>query len=354
MAQTTKYYKDRKYVSYDEGYSWIPLDEYRKGDVIQDNSLDCGGTIPRYYRYKINYDNSAVYYFEDSYPPIDTYGYGIYQSSTKKFNTLYTSAISVIINPSYRQYIAQDAFSDFVNLKTVDFGNTLDVIGDRAFINCYKLEEAIMPDSIYKLWSSAFKNCKSLRTVHIPSGITEISNETFNGCHSLSSITIPTNITRIGFDAFKECHSLSSITIPNSVTNIDVGAFSECINLTSISIPNTITAISSSLFNTCISLRNITIPESIASIGDHAFNNCIRLESITIPSAVTSIGSNVFERCISLKTITVLATEPPEVQIGLGVLLSKLDNLYVPSESVQLYKETFPWSRYADKISPIT
>lgn len=39
---TSKYYKEQKYVSYNNGRTWQSLDEYRKGELIEYNSTDCG------------------------------------------------------------------------------------------------------------------------------------------------------------------------------------------------------------------------------------------------------------------------------------------------------------------------
>lgn len=43
-----KYYKQVRQVSYDSGVTWISLDEYRKGDLYETDSPDCGGGITQY------------------------------------------------------------------------------------------------------------------------------------------------------------------------------------------------------------------------------------------------------------------------------------------------------------------
>ena len=42
MANTCKYYKQRRYVSYNSGATWQPLNEYRKGELYEYDSSDCG------------------------------------------------------------------------------------------------------------------------------------------------------------------------------------------------------------------------------------------------------------------------------------------------------------------------
>lgn len=47
MSDICKFYKEEKEVSYDGGTTWIHTGEYRKGDLIEYESPDCGGT-PQY------------------------------------------------------------------------------------------------------------------------------------------------------------------------------------------------------------------------------------------------------------------------------------------------------------------
>lgn len=43
MASYCKVEKWRRYVSYDGGVSWKPLEEYKQGELISEFSADCGG-----------------------------------------------------------------------------------------------------------------------------------------------------------------------------------------------------------------------------------------------------------------------------------------------------------------------
>lgn len=48
MAKTCKFYKYQRYVSYDNGATWQPLQEFQKGGLIEYDSPDCGGGIDMY------------------------------------------------------------------------------------------------------------------------------------------------------------------------------------------------------------------------------------------------------------------------------------------------------------------
>lgn len=53
MAKNCKYERYRKYVSYNNGITWQPLDEYNVGNLIERNSYDCGYIEPIYKWFKI-------------------------------------------------------------------------------------------------------------------------------------------------------------------------------------------------------------------------------------------------------------------------------------------------------------
>lgn len=138
-----------------------------------------------------------------------------------------------------------------------------------------------------------------------------------------------TNLTLIGSNGFDGCTGLTSITIPNSVTSIGDWAFSNCKGLTS-----------------------ITIPNSVTSIGSSTFYNCRGLTLITIPNSVTSIGVNIFNGCTRLTSITSENINPP-IMNSFALSWIPLENIYVPAESIDIYKSTEGWSAYADRITAI-
>ena len=118
-----------------------------------------------------------------------------------------------------------------------------------------------------------------------------------------------------------------------------------------------ITKIGEYTFNNCTSLASITIPNSVTIIDGYAFSNCDSLASIIIPNNVTSIGYCAFYHCTSLSSITVEATSPPILVRSYGYdafrECTNLDVFYVPAESVDAYKASIYWSKYADKIQAI-
>ena len=166
-------------------------------------------------------------------------------------------------------------------------------------------KNTIIPSSVTSIGYEAFGGCSGLTSITIPSSITSIDNNAFYGCSGLISVDIPNGVTFIGYSAFYGCSGLTSVTIPNSVTSIGGSAFLGCSGLTSVTIPNSVTSIEWGIFRDCTSLTSVTIPNSVTSIGSCAFYNCSGLNSVTIPNSVTSIGSSAFDGCSGLTSVNI-------------------------------------------------
>ena len=156
-------------------------------------------------------------------------------------------------------------------------------------------------------------------------GANIVSNNYING-QGIISFDGP--VTSIGYRAFYKCPSLTSVTIPNNVTLIGVAAFGSCENLTSVIIGNSVTEIRIQAFMDCISLINIILPDSITEIEDMTFYECT-----------------------SLTTIYCKAITPPTLDGSFVFYYNGSGRkIYVPTESVDAYKNANYWSYYADSI----
>ena len=79
------------------------------------------------------------------------------------------------------------------------------------------------------------------------------------------------------------------------------------------------------------------------------------LKEITLPSTLREIGNSAFQHCNSLKKIICKATTPPVIPDESVFLMDELENteLYVPSESLELYKSADYWKEFGDNIKII-
>ena len=169
---------------------------------------------------------------------------------------------------------------------------------------------------------------------------------------AMTTAVIGDCVTSIGENAFEYCSGLTNVTIGSGITSIGQMAFYDCYSLTSINIPSGVTSIGDYSFLGCSGLTSIDIPNSVTSIGGYAFYKCSGITAVTIGSGVTSIGEYAFYECNGLTSITCLATTPPTLG---STVLGGTNNcpIYVPSDSVDAYKNASGWSTYASRIQAI-
>lgn len=99
-------------------------------------------------------------------------------------------------------------------------------------------------------------------------------------------------------------------------------------------------------------IKVITIPDSVKSITDnYAFSNCPSLVSITLSANLAELGYDAFASSPSIRNIYCRSQIPPRLLSSLG-LNSYNENvvIYVPRNSVGVYRTAKYWSEYADKI----
>ena len=312
--------------------------------------------------------------------------------------------------------------------------------------------------SVFSIDDNAFSNCIDVTSVEIPNSVTRISNRAFYGCTGLTSITIPNSVTEIYGEAFSNCYQLTSVVIPNSVTEIGDFAFSECNQFTSLVIPNSVTSIGGRAFeNTSLTtitinreippsvqsysfdeyvksnctlyvpagcksefessegwnefdnikesafsadglvvlatgayenlsytiysdmtlvisgiggmqedylqiediinienyqgIQKVIIEDGVTSITGNVISDCIGLTSVTIPSSVTKIGSSAFYNCTDLTSLIVGWTVPLTIEdYTFGSVNKSNCTLYVPAGSKTTYESASGWSEFQNIV----
>lgn len=148
---------------------------------------------------------------------------------------------------------------------------------------------------------------------------------------------------------------LTSITFTDKVTSFSViptENYNKLVNLKKVNFSKNLTSIPSNAFRDCPNLTRVDIPNSVTTIGSYAFFGCSSLWRIAIGSGVTTISGNAFAGCRSLTRLIVYASTPPTMENG-AFSSSSLLHIYVPAESVDLYKSASGWSSYSDIITAI-
>ncbi len=82
--------------------------------------------------------------------------------------------------------------------KEIIIPDSVEEIGERAFINCEELEKITLGKGLKKMGSEALKSCHVLKAVAFPEGMQEIGDMVFDENENLESIGIPGKDTKIG------------------------------------------------------------------------------------------------------------------------------------------------------------
>ena len=403
MDKTCKYYKYQKYVSYDNGQTWQPLDEYQRGELIQFNSEDCGGGIGALYKWEVisgdyecvgynKYEKTQKYVSYDNgitYSAVTPSEYGIggliqrnsedcgYMPSptgeTKwiaKYQSGFTESETTISPIRIKSALCSATPEHYIGYHEIP--SCLDCGGIGAEERNYFIREVKIGDCVnFKIDDGAFMGdwYELLTSVTISNTVKWIGFNAFQGCKRLNNVTIPNSVIRIDGNSFNGCDSFTNIVIPDSVTTVGPyeeqgeptteGIFAYCDGLTSCTLSRNMTKIPPSMFRGCKSLTSVggigsgasvEIPSNITKISQEAFYICDGITSVTIPNSVTIIGSSAFNGCTSLTSVTVNAITPPT----LGSKAFDYTNncpIYVPCDSVSSYINS--WGSLSERIRGI-
>lgn len=269
---------------------------------------------------------------------------------------------------------------------SLTIGNSVQSIGSFAFSNCSGFTGSLtIPSSVQTIGEHGFSACKGFTgSLIIPNSIQTIETAVFMDCSGFNgSLTIPNTVQTIGSHAFFECSGFTgSLTIPNSVRSIGDRAFISCSGFTgSLIIPNSVQNIGDEAFSRCIGFSGtLTIGNSVQTIGEYAFKDCSNFTGILIiPESVKEINIHCFENCKNFSSliiyssntiinylafaqcrfdsITSMGQTPPKCVYKYSYnynfsASSYSKPLYVPNESIKLYKTATEWKKFTN-IKPL-
>ena len=368
-----KYEKQKYQVSHDGGITWedvTPI-QYKKGQLIESNSKDCGYAPQPQYRWKMADTSDYIcsgtskyykYYYEVSYDGGHKWQRVVPEQT--KMGDLFQMASSDCgyVTPKYRWLQAPS--TDYICSGTTKyFKEYYQVTNDG------KTWENVSPEKTrrgsvieYNSTDCGYVPPKAKFVLTLNDGST-----VSKACDSTGTITqydfpayqltavraeIKDCVTKIDKDAFFHFENLSGVTLPNSLIEIGEEAFYACSVLYSVVIPNNVTSIGRLAFCSC-GLRDVTFGNSVTTIEANAFVRCEKLRTVTLPSSVTSLGDGAFSHCHVLGTVTCKATIPPTMGNAVFGDDRWLTSIYVPAESVDAYKAADGWKDYASLIKPI-
>ena len=341
---TNKYKKQKKQQKCVNEETWTDVYpyEYQKGDLIEQNSVDCGyEPSVGYHIYgatdghgSINISPSKEYYSSTDIVTITAlpstnymfscYNYGrnlnygsvTYNSvlSLTMSHNWYVSAVFRSAAPSvgslyYSYYNGTESWYEWSKSTLtkndkggsrasiiIDYSGVIQTIPSSAFSSQSYLISISLPNCSY-IGDAAFYSCHKLQSVSLP--LCEyLGDGAFEYCWSLQLIDLPVCLST-GRDTFHDCYTLVSANLPNC-TFLGPSAFDNCRALLSISLP-LCEYINGDALKGCELLSSIDLPKC-SKVDGFAFVNCFALQSISLPSCI-SIDSFAFEYCTSLESI---------------------------------------------------
>ena len=137
-------------------------------------------------------------------------------------------------------------------------------IGEYAFAKKHDVAEV----TIYSVDLS--DSCTQLALKRLPNSVESIGDGAFMGCKSLAFTSLPNSLESIGDDAFIGCTSLKLVTLPDSLESIGCHAFMACTLLKLTELPHSLTTIGDWAFHGCTSL-SIDMQRRIRAVNPYAF-----------------------------------------------------------------------------------
>ena len=256
---------------------------------------------------------------------------------------LYAEQFDSIVGGINYRFNTEDSSAMVIMNYHYDFGNVY--WGD------ISIPEAVTIDSgtfeVDKIDWSAFYN-SDITSITIPNSVTTIYPGAFYQCYMLNKVTLSENLTSLSDRVFYKCVNLVSVSIPEGVTYIGNYTFALCEKLPVITIPQSVEHIGDSAFCLCKKLVSFDIPENVISIGDGVLRDCEKLTYLTISASVISIGDRAFAGCERLLSVTNHALTPQTISDDVFEGVDKTAcTLYVPAQSVELYRNALVWKDFA-------
>lgn len=183
----------------------------------------------------------------------------------------YNSSIKNIRLPETLEQIDNYAFA-MSNLESITVPDKVTKLGKGAFNSCYKLTEAVLPESITAIPDETFLACHKLKTVHV-SGISAVGDRAFYHCKTLKVFDF-SQIKRLENMSFAET-GIREAVFSNKLTKLQGSSFSDCKDLQTVDMSacNKLKVIPSYCFESCSKLTDIKLPSNICKFGDGCFSS---------------------------------------------------------------------------------
>lgn len=206
-----------------------------------------------------------------------------------------------------------------------------DIIPDYAFVYC-KLDKLIIPETTKRIGMRVLPD--NLKSIDLPEGLKRIESDAFWNSMYLESLHIPASVEYIG-----ESMSAASWYLTEMDVDKDNKYYKSEGNIIYTIDGKTIVAAA------IINDEVLNIPEGVENIYSNTFYGS-NFKKLCLPSTLTNISYYGFYYTSTLKEVTCLATVPPEAWYAFDNVTCSSCVLYVPSASIDSYKQADQWSEF--------
>lgn len=234
--------------------------------------------------------------------------------------------------------VASDAVKNRKKVKKYVLPNTIRELEKSAFHKS-EAEEVVLPIGLKTIGDYVFADSK-LKSIVIPHGVQSIGYQCFRKSE-VEEVELPIGLKTIGESAFAGS-KLKSIVIPEGVQSLGKCCFELCMDLNDVILPSTLEKVSTGCFARCYNLKHVTLLEGIKYIDELAFDQT-SVADLYIPASIQRIDNfGITSR--RLVSMTCGAETPCELEGGIPAY--DYLTLYVPKNSIDLYKKASRWNEF--------
>lgn len=284
---------------------------------------------------------------------------GFISSNTKVY--LNDQEIKDLVIPNGVTIIEPNTFNRFKSIETVYIPESVDSIGDNAFLGCTDITKVTTHDVVswcgihfgntlitqnesYIYLSNPvcvsrnlYIGNEQLTELNIPEGVKEIGYSAFYRCLGITEVSLPSTLKKVGADAFADCEDIltAKITSLQDYCSIDFAnpgsnPFQDYVmhnastwmiingiylkNYEILNIPEGLTEIKPNTFAKVDNIGTVNIPASVSKIGSYAFFRSVkRLNKVYISGHIADMGEYAFGSCPYISTLYVNDANPDSI-----------------------------------------
>lgn len=217
--------------------------------------------------------------------------------------------------------IGEEAF-DRAKLNSIALPSSLRTLADKAFYQCDKMEELVLPDGLETIGISCFEGTK-LTKANIPASVTAIGERAFQQYASSLTLELASSTTDVGNGAFYKVENIQVTDLDAwmriavnkkpffyvSYGNKSYGKFAHVYHngslVTDYVLPDGIESVDENSFYQNSDIKSVTFPNTLKTIGKWAFYSCTALETVVFGNSVQEVGDEAFRYDTAIKTVDV-------------------------------------------------